>query len=828
MRYLKFYISIIISLCIFSATSLLAQPIEEHFGCHFNKNQIKLQPLTQEEKNYLKMSSERSDTIDVLNYNITLDVTDFQGQTIKGICEITFTPKMNNVNHILLDLLQLEVDSVYFQGESIDFTYDGVMVDALLGSNLNVGDTESVTIYYQGHPDADSNNGGFGGFAFDQGIAYNLGIGLNSNPYNNGKTWFPCFDTFVEWATYDLNIITSDGKKAYCIGTFLEESVITGDTIMRSYSMTQPLPTYLVGVAVGNYIVTNQTHSGAYGDIPVQLIARQTQVSDMVNEFQQLGNSIDAFEAWFGPYNWERVGFIVTIAGAMEHCTSIAYPQFTFGNPNYPIESQNRLMAHELAHHWWGNVLTLSSPSNMWIKEGNAEYSAHLFTEYAFGRDYFLDVVIRNHKNVMENAHTDEEDGDYLPLSGIPFEHTYGMTTYNKGAVTMHTLRGYLGDTLFSSGMTHLLETFQYQSINAEQFRDELSASTGVDLTSFFEDWIFSPGWADYEIDSVNVVPSGNEYEATVYVQQKLRHAPHFHTNVPLDITFYDKNWNSHTASIMVSGEFSEVNLTIPFAPDFQLLNDDQKLNLARFQSSTKITEDGSSLLPYVGLGQFQVEELPDSALTSVVHHWVAPDGLEDNPNEVQISSTHYWSYGGIIPEGFLVKARLEYLGNHEDSFDYDLTQGYSEDSIILVYRPNPGEPWGEYPYYEKKKIIEGDGKGLMIIDEFLPGDYTFAKGVLPLATPIQEVTENPTFNIFPNPASEVLFLEGDLPNNAKNIQIEIFTLSGKLLLQQEVEASNFIKESISLEGINTGSYFVKIKDKDNLWTETQRIVVVK
>ena len=105
--------TILFSLCFFSMT-LFAQPglkhnHDEHQGCHFTKSQIEMTPLTEEEKVLLTESNERSDTIDILNYAINLDITDFNGQTIAGNCEVTIAPKMDNVNYISLDLLDFNI-----------------------------------------------------------------------------------------------------------------------------------------------------------------------------------------------------------------------------------------------------------------------------------------------------------------------------------------------------------------------------------------------------------------------------------------------------------------------------------------------------------------------------------------------------------------------------------------------------------------------------------------------------------------------------------------------------------------------------------------------
>ena len=343
---------------------------KHHKGCHYSWNAQKMEPLTDKQLADLQTSAERSDTIDILNYNITLEIIDFSGKRINGNTEVTFTPKMDNTNRIELDLLSFNVDSVYLDDENVPFVNDGLFITVEFTNALNVGDTSSLKIWYNGQTTISP--GGFGGLDFRDGIAYNLGIGLGSNPYNYGRGWYPCFDNFVERAGYDFNIISKLPNKAYCSGVFMGETTMNGDTLMRSYSIDLELPSYLAGVAVGEFSEFNDIHDGLERDIPIQLVASPANINAMEASFVDLGGVIDALEFWFGPYAWNRVGFVTTQVGAMEHADNIAYPTFSAIGGN--TFANRRLMAHELAHHWWGNVAGIPGASDMWFKEGNAEY----------------------------------------------------------------------------------------------------------------------------------------------------------------------------------------------------------------------------------------------------------------------------------------------------------------------------------------------------------------------------------------------------------------------------------------------------------------------
>ncbi len=803
-------------LAIFTTTNIWAQPepsgLHQH-GCHFFHKKITPPTSDDDDRNGNCGSNARSDSIDILNYAVTLDVTQFAQQILTAACEITFTAKQDGLGFLPLDLLNLTVDSVMHQGTTLDYDYDNLLLNVHLPSPVNIGDTMEVTVYYHGKPTADPS--GFGGFVFENGYAYNLGIGLSSNPYNFGRSWHPCFDNFVERATYDLNILSNNGRKGYGIGQFLGETDLGGGLALRQYRMDLPLPTYLVGTATSNYAAVNQLHQGIYGDYPILLVSKPGDTTKVKKTFKYLPETIDMLESWFGPYRWGQVGYVMTTAGAMEHATLIAYPDFNIiqaANVTEPTDGMNRLIAHELAHHWWGNVTTLSCPSNMWIKEGNAEYSAHLFFEFAFGKEKFTKVVKDNFYNVIKTAHLD--DGAYLPLSGLPYENTYGTHTYYGGASKMHNLRGYLGDSLFQQGMRSILDTYEYQSVDAELFRDQLTANTGVDMNPFFDDWVFAPGYALFEIDSVHyTVPDSccPERSARIFVEQKLHHAPHLHTNVPLEITFFDKNWQTYTAQFMASGQFTEAVVEVPFQPVWQVLNDRNALNLGRLQDRAVVKSTGSVSLNYCDLTNLSAIAVPagDSALVSFIHYLGHAD---PDPSGIQLSSTHYWRYGGIIPQGFNARVTLNYKGSNPGDLDHDLTN-LPEDSLTLVWRPRPGVAWGQYPYYKKTPLNLTDGNGFIRIDSLLPGDYAFAAGSLPLATGVLDIGKKPNLDlsIFPNPASESITVQAVLPNSSP-VKLGLFDATGRLLRQQQASVNGgLLAQTLDVAALPSGIYWIKI-----------------
>jgi aminopeptidase N len=758
----------------------------------------------------------RSDTIDILNYQINLDVTNFASQQIDGNCKITFTPKINNINTIDLDLQGLNVDSIVQNGNLLTFTHNDTIINITLLASLTTSDTSHLTVYYNGSPQTDPS--GWGGFYFSGNYAFNLGVGFQDNPHVYGRIWFPCFDNFVEKSTYEFNIITGNGKKAHCNGELVNETVITGDTISRKWVLNDEIPTYLACIAIANYETVHQTFNGLNGTTPVELVSLAADTTNMKNSFTNLNGAFDAYELGYGPYLWNKVGFSIVpfSGGAMEHATNIAYPQYAVNG----TLANETLMAHEFAHHWWGDLVTCETAEDMWINEGMAVYSEHLFLENVYDYATSLREIKANNKAVIQYTHLRE--GGFRAISGVPHQYTYGEHTYQKGALVAHNMRAYLGDSLFFEGLKSITTNYKFKNINAAQFRDELTSSTGVNMTNFFNDWVFSPGFSHFDIDSVEITPNTAGYNAAIHVQQKLRGATTFHLGTPLEITFYDNNWNSHTAEITASGQFSTDNVTVPFNPSCYILNEGNKLNQARTDQQITITAPGNhtNLIDLSLIKTLTVTNVSDSALLQFEHHWVAPDPIKNNTNNYRISESRYWSIDGILPTGFSATMKLEFDGRVGNGFlDLDLVP-INGDSIVLLYRESPKSDWEEYPYYTKTTISPTLAYGWVILDSLMLGEYTYANGVSTLNIKNETLTQQ-NYKIYPNPTKDFIWVKNKSRNNTESKKIEIFNLEGKVVFNTVYEDD----KKISVKGWKSGVYFVLISDNNNALYTSKFIV---
>ncbi len=791
---------------LFTCSTFLLAQVQHPPKCHHTDHPIKMEPLTPAQETELTALENRSDTFDILHYDVALTV-DRVRERIGGTCIVNFKAKMDGLTTIRFDLLDLLVEKVSSNGVDLTYAYNQRYLDIELPTTFNTDDTGEIEIRYGGNPTVDPGN--FGGFDFEQDYAYNLGIGLNSNPVNFGRSWHPCFDNFQERATYEFEITSTGGNRGYCSGTFMGETQAGGDTIIRSYHMNQPLPTYLAGIAVSNYAGIEGIHQGIAEELSTLLVARESDTSSMRSTFADLPKAIDALEYWYGPYIWGQVGFVITFRGAMEHATLIAYPAGTgLGGLD---DDQNRLMAHELAHHWFGNMVTVEGPSEMWFKEGNAEYGAHLFTEFAKSKEDFLIQVKNNHRRVILSAH--EDDDGYRALSGMPFEYTYGTHTYYRGASMIHNMRGYLGDSLFRVGQQAILNQRLYQTAGADTYEPILSQATGVDMSNFFRDWIKSPGYVAYEMGEPTTVTVNGQTTVTIPIEQKLRAAPDYHEGAPVQVSFYGPNGEKSVHTAIANGPSSILIFTLPFDPAYTVVNEDNILNLAQFHDAVSLSQTGNITLPYTDM-RIGVRAIADPVDLKVDHYWVAPDNELVNSEEARLSSTHYWKVSGVFKDGFDVTGIVEYNGLRQPYFDADLV-GQTEDSLILAYRPGPGQPWIEYDNYRITNLSDSDQSGIVRINTMRPGEYTFANGVLPLLTSIPEQELFAYLKLFPNPTTDYIQVEGEL-KGADDISIALVDVSGKEVLQSTLPShEKLFNTSIAVDHLTSGTYFLHFRDKN-------------
>ncbi len=657
-----------------------------------------------------------SDTIHAIHYGIHLTDINLTNKTIQGYTEAKLVSKTRKLSAIKLELANLAVDSVFVNtSKIISFKLSTNKLSIKLNAPISTGDTILATIYYHGKPFVDPS--GWGGFHFSGDYALNLGVGFDAIPHNLGKAWFPCIDDFHDRALYDVYLTVANDKKAISGGTLIGVTNNGNNTSTWHWRTNYTLPTYLISATTGKYELVADTFNGLRASIPITYYCKPADLEKTAGTFVNMKNILRVFETYFGPYPFERVGYTGTPGGlgAMEHASNVSYPFFAWTGTT---ESE-WWYAHELSHMWFGDKVTCASAEDMWLNEGWAVWCESLYREGIYGKQAYKDNMRSKLKDVLQK--TAITDGGYFALYGIPQTITYGNTVYQKGGQVVHTLRGYLGDSLFFDGVKAYLQQYAYNYSSTYDLRNFLSSYSKIDLVPFFDDWVFAPGFPHFSIDSVVKVKSGNGYDVQVFVRQKLKGTTQYANSNHLEITFMDDSWQKITDTLVFSGAHGCKTIHLPFLPTTIMADLDEKISDATTDEFKIIKNTGEYDYKQT-FCKLHVETVTDSALIRITHNWVAPDSLNVLLPGIRVSDTRYWTVEGILPDEF--KAKGEFIYKATENLDITLLND-SKDSLIMLYRTGAGRAWGKTQFILKGSRTEGK----IIVDNLQKGEYTL--GVL-------------------------------------------------------------------------------------------------
>ncbi len=773
----------------------------------------------------------RGDTVDIRSYKLNLDLSDFTGKILHGEAVIGCKSKMSGVSTVSFDLLKLTVDSVMADGYYVPFIYNDTLLNIDLLNTFNTGDSFTVRIFYHGRPL--QLPGDFGGFYWTNTYAFNIGVSFLAEPHNYGRVWFPCFDNFRERSLYEFFVTTKNTHKAFCNG-LLQSVTTSGSTKTWHWKFAQEIPSYLASVSVSDYQTLTDTVNGIGGTKEIQLAARAADTSAMKNLFVHLPDAFHIQEELWGEYKWDRIGYCIVPfnAGAMEHATNISFMQYYLGVLDYDCENT---MVHELSHHWFGDLVTCDSASEMWLNEGWAVYNEMLFHERFYGEENYKTEVRKNHEDVLHSAHLD--DSGYLPVSGVPTEQTYGSTVYNKGSDVIHTLRWYMGDSLFFSCMKSFLNDYSFQNASTAQLRDYLSQCSGKNLNDCFNDWIYTEGFPHFSIERITPgtkTIGGNVLRYyTIDIRQRLHNAPHYYNHVPVNISYFDGTGLVATERVTLSGECSQIVSQDFFGvmPEYIALDFDEKLQDAITDEWKVIADTGSYDFGTAKMVVHATGYTASGNILRVLHNWIRPQPMRTKIPALHLHDKRYWTVEGNAAIGADASATINYDGNDASLDNTFITN--SEDSLLIMWRANADSEWVIADLFAiNKQGSAADKIGSATIYNLKKGQYCFAiwnSSVADTTTPeggcvysaVRELTlEEKSFELFPNPASETVMVSF---SKGIFLELELSDLSGKKITEYKITPEQSLLE-VKMRSLSAGTYLVTLCGKDGNRT-TKKLV---
>lgn len=502
---------------------------------------------------------------------------------LSGITTTQFEAK-ENMTQVFFDLADnMTVTQVLQDGNSVSFTQnsnDELIID--LSPILTNGDIETVEITYSGNPISS----GFGSYEQTTHNGDPI-IWTLSEPYG-AKGWWPCkqdlndkiddgIDVYITTPRYN-----SDNEEYIAVSNGVEQSqTINGTEKTTHFQHSFPIPAYLVAIAATNYQIYSHTvpNNGNPFEIvnyvyPENLASAQASTGVTVDIMELFSNLFEDYPYASEKYGHAQFGW----GGGMEH-TTVSF-MGSFGR---------ELIAHELAHQWFGDKITCGSWKDIWLNEGFATYLSALVIE-----DFDGDASFKTWRQQRINNITSQPGGAvYLSDQdttsvGRIFD---GRLSYNKGAMVLHMLRKKLGDINFYQGMQDYLSDVNYAFGYAKtpDYQSIMETSSGQDLNQFFNDWIYNQGFPSYSVQWSQTNPT----EIQIQINQTQSHTSvsYFEAPVPLRLIGNGAEQLDIVLDNTLNGElFTQV---VPFTvsdvlfdPDFDLISKNNTVTLGLEEST--------------------------------------------------------------------------------------------------------------------------------------------------------------------------------------------------------------------------------------------------
>lgn len=747
------------------------------------------------------------DSIHAIKYVIDLEDVDMDTKEITANTTITLLPLVNNLDIIQLQLMDLTVDSVFVNMLKVtSFTHADEIINIPLQAPISPGDTTDVLVYYHGQPFHES----WGGFHFDGPYAFNLGVGISWIPHNLGQSWFPCIDDFTDRAVYEVKATVPDDKMAIGGGELLQLIDNGNGTHTYRWYINNPIPTYLVSVAIGEYALVQDLYNGIEREIPITYYVLPGDTLQVPGTFARMHEVLALFEAKFGAYDWHRIGYVGTDIGAMEHATNIAYPHFAInGNASY-----EDLYVHELSHMWFGDKVTCDKAEEMWINEGWASFCQYYYTEVLDGTNTFKTAMRNMHAGLLYDCHLSE--GGYIPLNDIPQNLTYGRSAYDRGATVVQAMRGYLGDAVFFPACEDFLEDLAFTSVSSYDMEANFTQNTGVDMSGFFNNYVYHGGTPGYTLDSFNVVQTGGNWDVSVYVKQR-RHGPAFmgDGNI-IGFTVKAQDWNQYSGTVQFDGETGHATVNVPFEPVEVFLDMEERYMDATVDNFMVIDELGTHSFPKTYFVA-DVTTLTDSIVVQATHNYTPPDTLAAPIPGFRLSDYRHWTVKWVGPEPFSATGKFGY---NISRLDNTLISSPT-DSLVILYRKDAGMSWTPADFTQDGTWAHGS----LWVENMQAGDY--AMGVWDLTTSTEESFINEPgkiLSVFPNPSSgKFTFSIGSKDATS----LEIYSYSGQKIDSMVVENQHESLVWVPKE-IPGGSYLAVLRNRSGKIIDSKKILFNK
>ena len=418
---------------------------------------------------------------DVLQNNLRFKF-DIPNKVLFGNVKTVFRVLSDSLNEVYLNFYDnMDINFVKYKNEDLIFNCDDNYI--IIKKKFNKNDIIEIEIDYFGTPETE----GFSSFSFTEIDGATTVFSLSEPNY--APTWWPCKDRIDDKFLVSIEAEYPDSLTLAAQGKIIYRKITNG-LVQEKRKSKYPISTYLVSLNLGKYehwsdIYTTQD---SLSSMAVNYYAFPSFLEKAKDDWERTPEMINFYSSLFGEYPFLDEGYGMSMFGwsngAMEHQTisSMGYNTVT-GNKVY-----EKIVAHELAHQWFGDAVTPESWKDIWLNEGFATYSEGLWIEHTKGKNALI-----NFMNGIDNNY-------FYGTVYAPSVNLFGSASYNKGAWCLHMLRGITGDSVFFKILNRFYLQNKYQNASTFDFKNVCDVMYGKNLDWFFKEWIFEgTGRPDYE-----------------------------------------------------------------------------------------------------------------------------------------------------------------------------------------------------------------------------------------------------------------------------------------------------------------------------------------
>lgn len=419
---------------------------------------------------------------DALHYDISVQVGD-TGRHILGQADILL--RLGSRDPIILDLDQRYRVVRVIGGGRIPYAREG---DAILIPHQKLaGDTMTVRVRWHGNA-ADGMI--IGTNRFGERTAF------GDNYPDRAHKWLAVQDHPGDKATVNWHVEVPPGYQAIANGVFEEVDTLPYGRLVWNYRQAEPIPTYVMVAGIAKFAVTPLASGGCAATcVPQELWTYRGDSAVSVPVFSRAGEMLDFFTGLVGPFPYARLAHVqsTTRYGGMENATAIFYGERLFDSGRLSPS----LIAHEIAHQWFGDAVTPKDFTQVWLSEGFATYLAALWIRHAEGDSAFRTTMAAAAKRVQESPKRDEAILHPLPDS---LAQILDVNAYQKGSWVLHALRGVVGDSAWTRGLRSYFAKHRHGNAVTADFQGAIEAEHGQPLDWFFKQSLEQPGWPQLQI----------------------------------------------------------------------------------------------------------------------------------------------------------------------------------------------------------------------------------------------------------------------------------------------------------------------------------------